>query len=1064
MSRTPNNSVLSTLALALLVSCGGPTTQVIVSVDTDLAVPSELDAVRFVAMRGDRAPVERTATLMGGDLPVELGLVHDDGPLGPVDVTISGMRGSTVVVERRLRFDFVRGRVLVVRVELSRACVGVACEGDRTCVAGVCRDVRPRPDELLPWGDDAGTGCSAEACNGVDDDCDGRIDEGFDTSTDPEHCGACGRRCVAGPSSTSAACVAGRCELECVGSSGDCDGDPTNGCETPLDSTDNCGRCDRDCTRFEAESTCNAGRCEILACRGGQRDCDANPDNGCESNLDETENCGGCGIRCDLFHAVESCGTGTCTLTSCDAGWDNCDARSENGCEADVDADVFHCGGCSRRCEADAPNSADVCRDGSCGAECHPGWADCDGIADNGCETNLSLPTSCGGCDVRCSGLTFLCSGTTATGWSCIPPPCMDPPTRCGASCVDTEQDARHCGGCDVVCPGGPNAAPLCISAGCRLQCDPGYGDCDGDPSNGCEMALDDPANCGACGRECSLPGAVEACIGGSCLVVGCEPGFEDCNGLAIDGCERDLRTVTDCGACGVPCSRAHASAACPAGACVIGSCAPGWGDCDGVDANGCETALGPCDSCAGTCVLPNASGECRDDACAIAACGLGFGDCDGMVDNGCEVALNSLDDCGGCGVACVLDHATSTCATGACAVLACDAGYADCDGDPTNGCEADLEDDATCGSCDVRCTSSDVCAVGACRGEWDLVEIDAGDRHSCGITATGRGFCWGAGRDGRLGQGAWADSLDPVQVLGLNNALTISAGGVASCAVRTGGVVTCWGSNFFGQLAEPTLGENQPRNISIHDAIDVVVGGAHACALRASGRVACWGSNSRGQVGTGSTSAFPVGISDPGLSDVVQIDVGWEHTCAVTRGGDAYCWGANDQGQLGDGTTTMRTSPNRVLGLAGVQSITTGATSSAAVADGVVYTWGDNSEGQLGDGTTLGRLEPAPIVLGLATQVHMGRAHACAVLRSSAVWCWGDNSEGQLGLGTTVDSPIPGVVPGIAGGVLDVGVDHACHVDASDVWCWGRNDSGQLGNATTISVGAPVSVEPPGA
>ena len=45
-----------------------------------------------------------------------------------------------------------------------------------------------------------------------------------------------------------------------------------------------------------------------------------------------------------------------------------------------------------------------------------------------------------------------------------------------------------------------------------------------------------------------------------------------------------------------------------------------------------------------------------------------------------------------------------------------CDPGFADCDGDPDNGCEADLSRRQTCGDCDTRCRRpTNECCDGAC-------------------------------------------------------------------------------------------------------------------------------------------------------------------------------------------------------------------------------------------------------------------------------------------------------------------------------------------------------------
>lgn len=53
---------------------------------------------------------------------------------------------------------------------------------------------------------------SAERCNRLDDDCDGQVDEDFDLSRDPQHCGQCDRACGTGTSCLSASCVETRCD------------------------------------------------------------------------------------------------------------------------------------------------------------------------------------------------------------------------------------------------------------------------------------------------------------------------------------------------------------------------------------------------------------------------------------------------------------------------------------------------------------------------------------------------------------------------------------------------------------------------------------------------------------------------------------------------------------------------------------------------------------------------------------------------------------------------------------------------------------------------------------
>ena len=67
--------------------------------------------------------------------------------------------------------------------------------------------------------------------------------------------------------------------------------------------------------------------------------------------------------------------------------------------------------------------------------------------------------------------------------------------------------------------------------------CDGKDNDCDGNPDEGIDVAVD-PNNCGMCGRMCSLDHAQPGCDGGVCVLVSCLEGFGDANGIQADGCE----------------------------------------------------------------------------------------------------------------------------------------------------------------------------------------------------------------------------------------------------------------------------------------------------------------------------------------------------------------------------------------------------------------------------------------------------------------------------------------------------------------------------------------------
>ena len=68
--------------------------------------------------------------------------------------------------------------------------------------------------------------------------------------------------------------------------------------------------------------------------------------------------------------------------------------------------------------------------------------------------------------------------------------------------------------------------------------CAAGWGDCNQDPSDGCETGLaSDDKNCAGCGMACKIPNAVARCAH-KCYLAACLYGFVDCNADDSDGCE----------------------------------------------------------------------------------------------------------------------------------------------------------------------------------------------------------------------------------------------------------------------------------------------------------------------------------------------------------------------------------------------------------------------------------------------------------------------------------------------------------------------------------------------
>src|SRR2546429_213495 len=81
------------------------------------------------------------------------------------------------------------------------------------------------------------------------------------------------------------------------------------------------------------------------------------------------------------------------------------------------------------------------------------------------------------------------------------------------------------------------------------------------------------------CGVACPVPAHGSAkCDGGKCAVAQCDPGFQDCDGMIANGCESDTTSdVAHCGSCKGACpTAANTTISCVKGVCGIDHCSDG--------------------------------------------------------------------------------------------------------------------------------------------------------------------------------------------------------------------------------------------------------------------------------------------------------------------------------------------------------------------------------------------------------------------------------------------------------------------------------------------------------
>jgi putative Ig domain-containing protein len=270
--------------------------------------------------------------------------------------------------------------------------------------------------------------------------------------------------------------------------------------------------CDQTCPRTTTNrcvGTCACGS-DAGPCSGATPACcpgaDGRPESFSCVSLQSPEHCGACQTACQAKpNTTPGCASSACTFT-CDDPWRNCNGGTDpmagvdaDGCETRVDNQVNHCGACGKVC----PSSLSPAKN------------------------TAGIPPFCEGsqCRYGCSLPRFHnCTGGT----------CRDDTTDQDADGCETDfSSVDNCGGRGA-CPGAvPNAHRTCtLSSGsgqyeCGQKCDGGF---DPDPC-GVPLAckpLDDPENCGTCGRSCPTVDTDElqqhCSLSGQCCMQICDP------------------------------------------------------------------------------------------------------------------------------------------------------------------------------------------------------------------------------------------------------------------------------------------------------------------------------------------------------------------------------------------------------------------------------------------------------------------------------------------------------------------------------------------------------------
>lgn len=121
----------------------------------------------------------------------------------------------------------------------------------------------------------------------------------------------------------------------------------------------------RPCQIENATPRCDFNHaCGIAVCYQDYDDCNRELADGCEASVRiDPDHCGGCGQKCpELPHAERGCGD-SCTIWRCEAGYADCNERSDDGCEVQTSSHAENCGRCGVACP-----KGQRCTEGKCGS------------------------------------------------------------------------------------------------------------------------------------------------------------------------------------------------------------------------------------------------------------------------------------------------------------------------------------------------------------------------------------------------------------------------------------------------------------------------------------------------------------------------------------------------------------------------------------------------------------------------------------------------------------------------------------------------------------------------
>jgi hypothetical protein len=146
------------LFLLAASGCTAPTSQLVVVVDSDLVVPTELGSVRVTTSHEGTmvAQVDFAVALVASEtkvtVPFSFGVVPVDGDASRrIRVVVEALDSlGAPVVSTSASVGFIRGRSLVLPMYLAKSCIAIECPSGQTCTRNGCVPETIDPETLMP--------------------------------------------------------------------------------------------------------------------------------------------------------------------------------------------------------------------------------------------------------------------------------------------------------------------------------------------------------------------------------------------------------------------------------------------------------------------------------------------------------------------------------------------------------------------------------------------------------------------------------------------------------------------------------------------------------------------------------------------------------------------------------------------------------------------------------------------------------------------------------------------------------------------------------------------------